>query len=233
MSDLNQAELLPQKKRSWPTRLGYSDSYGFVLLLLLVSFILANSGIDVAWMRVVTSIVQGITLVVALRASHVRQRTLMAGIVSAVLGIIIILSLWIASIHRFLGLSRLIGALLIAATAIAIIHRILRYLVINRQTILGALCVYILIGMFFAYFDAFIGTLLPSFFVSVNNANLEDYQYFSFITLTTVGYGDLVPHGDLPRTLAVIEALFGQIYLVTFVALIVGNFGRTRTPGTK
>ena len=55
-------------------------------------------------------------------------------------------------------------------------------------------------------------------------------MYFSFITMATVGYGDLTPRGGLGRALAVIEGLLGQIYLVTAVAALVGNLGQTRAP---
>ena len=55
-------------------------------------------------------------------------------------------------------------------------------------------------------------------------------MYFSFITMATVGYGDLTPQGGLGRALAVTEGLFGQIYLVTAVAALVGNIGRARAP---
>ena len=61
---------------------------------------------------------------------------------------------------------------------------------------------------------------------------MVDYLYFSFITMTTVGYGELVPGPDSIRMLAVTEALVGQIFLVTALALLVGNLGRhRRTPG--
>jgi voltage-gated potassium channel Kch len=56
-----------------------------------------------------------------------------------------------------------------------------------------------------------------------------DFLYFSYVTLTTVGYGDLTAAGDLGRMLAVTEALLGQLYLVTVVALVIGNIGRERT----
>ena len=55
-------------------------------------------------------------------------------------------------------------------------------------------------------------------------------MYFSFITMASVGYGDLTPQGGPGRALAVTEGLLGQIYLVTAVAALVGNLGRTRTP---
>ena len=55
-----------------------------------------------------------------------------------------------------------------------------------------------------------------------------DYVYFSYVTMSTVGYGDLTARGDFARMLAVTEALIGQLYLVTIVALLVGNLGRVR-----
>jgi uncharacterized membrane protein len=66
------------------------------------------------------------------------------------------------------------------------------------------------------------------FFANVDAPDGTDYLYFSFVTLTTVGYGDLVARGSLGRMLAVSEALLGQLYLVTVVALLVGNVGRPR-----
>ena len=55
-------------------------------------------------------------------------------------------------------------------------------------------------------------------------------MYFSFVTMATVGYGDLTAQGGLGRALAATEGILGQIYLVTTVAALVGNLGRTRSP---
>jgi hypothetical protein len=66
------------------------------------------------------------------------------------------------------------------------------------------------------------------FFASQEGGTRSDYMYFSFITMETVGYGDLTPQGGPGRALAAIEGLLGQIYLVTAVAALVGNLGRTR-----
>ena len=68
------------------------------------------------------------------------------------------------------------------------------------------------------------------FFASQERETRSDYMYFSFITMATVGYGDLTPRGGLGRALAVTEGLFGQVYLVTAVAALVGNIGRVRVP---
>jgi hypothetical protein len=92
----------------------------------------------------------------------------------------------------------------------------------------------LLVGLFFAFLFGFTAALgLGPFFSSTGRATLADYLYFSFCTLSTLGYGDLVPRSDLGRMLAVTEALFGQMYLVTVVALLVSNFGRARRSGGR
>jgi Ion channel len=69
----------------------------------------------------------------------------------------------------------------------------------------------------------------PGFFANGASATVSRCLYYSFTTLTTVGYGDLTAATNLGHTLSVTEALMGQIYLVTIVSLIVGNLGRTRS----
>jgi voltage-gated potassium channel Kch len=66
------------------------------------------------------------------------------------------------------------------------------------------------------------------FFVQTQKATTADYLYFSYVTQTTLGYGDFTAAAGLGRALAVLEALIGQIFLVTVVALLVSNLGRTR-----
>jgi hypothetical protein len=75
---------------------------------------------------------------------------------------------------------------------------------------------------------AVVGAVL-AFFAGQSQTTVVDFLYFSYASLTTVGYGDLSPAEDLGRMLAVSEALLGQLYLVTVVALLVGNIGRDRT----
>ena len=65
-----------------------------------------------------------------------------------------------------------------------------------------------------------------AFFAQQSNATVADYLYFSFVTMTTTGYGDLTAAHGLGRALAVLEALIGQLYLVTVIALLVSNLSR-------
>jgi Ion channel len=101
---------------------------------------------------------------------------------------------------------------------------------VTLQAVFGVLSVYLLLGLFFA---AVYGSLEKlehePFFAQSEAATIPHSVYFSFTTLTTVGYGDLTARSSLGHTLSVSEALFGQIYLVTVVSLVVANLGRRRS----
>ena len=125
---------------------------------------------------------------------------------------------------------RLVGALLAVLGPPVIIRRLLAHHQIDLTTVAGALCVYLLAGILFAYIFAAVGDIGGDpFFVQQTTANGVDFVYFSFVTLATLGYGDLTTRGDLGRMLSVTEAILGQLYLVSAVALLVANLGRTRT----
>jgi ABC-type Fe3+ transport system permease subunit len=121
-----------------------------------------------------------------------------------------------------------ITAVVAVSAQISIVRRVGVHLRIGLSTVLAALCIYLLIGLFFTMVYILVGAAGGTFFGLGHEARRTDYLYFSFVTLTTVGYGDLVPGTSLARMLAVAEALTGQLYLVSVVALLVGNLGRAR-----
>jgi hypothetical protein len=98
---------------------------------------------------------------------------------------------------------------------------------VRVAAVTGVLALYMLLGMLFAFVYAAIDRLGGApFFDGGATVTASHCLYFSFTTLTTVGYGDLTARTDLGHTLAIFEALIGQIYLVTVVSLIVSNLGR-------
>ena len=101
---------------------------------------------------------------------------------------------------------------------------------ITGQSVLAAICVYLLIGLGYATVYGFIGAVDPTglFGPETGAGNSVIRMYYSFITMTTVGYGDFVPYADTTRMIAVTEALIGQVYLVTIVALLVSQIGHQR-----
>lgn len=96
---------------------------------------------------------------------------------------------------------------------------------ITLHNIAGAICVYILLGVIWSVLYMFIYMLIPESFSGINEVNQQiqfsDFLYFSFVTLTTLGYGDLLPLSATAKTLAFIEAIFGQFYMATLVAGLV------------
>ena len=115
--------------------------------------------------------------------------------------------------------------LILLLTAVLIVRRVLARPTVTLQSIYGALSAYLIIGLMFAAFYAAIQRLGGgSFFAHHQPANTQTFQYFSFTTLTTLGYGDFTAAGNGGRALAVIEALTGQVFLATLVARLVAAF---------
>lgn len=206
--------------------------FGVVLLLLLVTFLVGASAANGPWEQIVTVALQGITLVVALAASGVPHRLRRVAVAFVVAGFLVSLIAIPWNGRGTVSSAGFINMVLVAGAPIAIGWSAVRRRVIDVQTILAALCIYVLVGMFFAFLYSGIGNAASMpFFAQEAHATSADYQYFSFVTLTTTGYGDLTAASNLGRSFAVLEALTGQIYLVTIVALLVSNLrGRRSDP---
>jgi hypothetical protein len=129
------------------------------------------------------------------------------------------------------GYLAITSLLLTLATIGAIARRIWQHVEISVITVLGAVCIYVLVGLSFAFVFEAVGEFgSQPFFASQQTATRSDYVYFSFVTMATIGYGDLTAHGRLGRALTVTEGTLGQIHLVTAVAALVSNLGRARAP---
>jgi hypothetical protein len=119
----------------------------------------------------------------------------------------------------------------LVATCAAIGFGMLDQQTVNKQSVLGALSIYLTVGILFTVIYSVIAHVDEApFFAQNTDGNAADRLYFSFVTLATLGYGDYTARGELGRLLAVVEALIGQLYLVTVVALLVANIGRSRQP---
>jgi hypothetical protein len=206
--------------------------YGLLLILILGSlgFQLATSEGNFA--HVITIALQGAILLAALWISQARTRrlrvaTVLVGAVTAGSALA-----FAATGDTDAAGARVMSFLLIAFAPAAILHGVVEHFRAERrvtlQTMFGVLCIYLLIGMMFAFTYGVIDDLSSSaFFAQLSGeGTTSDYLYFSFTTMTTTGYGDLTAAGDLGRSLAITEQLIGQIYMVTVVALIVGNLRR-------
>jgi hypothetical protein len=216
------------------TRRRASHSYGFVLALIVASFLFTAAGPDESsWGSGVLLILQSTTLLAALWTSGIGQATVRPAIALAAVGTTFAVVQIIAGGDTLTGVAGLTNALLVVAIGVVIAVGVLDQQTVNRQSVLGAVCIYLLIGMLFTFVYGAVAVLdADDFFAQGTDGTPSLRLYFSFVTLATLGYGDYTASGDLGHTLAVVEALLGQLYLVTVVALVVGRLHRA-LPGRR
>lgn len=112
--------------------------------------------------------------------------------------------------------------------AVSLLVVVLRAGRVDGERIAAALCVYMLVGLAFGGFFGALEAIEPGSVVGGDEAQLSvaDAAYFSFVTLATLGYGDMVPVSAAARSLAVLETVFGQLYLAVLVARLVSLYRR-------
>ncbi len=201
-----------------------SGAYGLVLISILLSVLAAVALGRSPWGRWFVAVLQGVTLLLTLNISGARARarlTILALVIVALTVAAIAVAMGNSETGR--GIDAVISGLLVVGAPVAIVRGARSHIEITAQTVFAALSVYLLIGLFFAFLFAVMGAIDQPFFASGVNGSLPDYVYFSYVTLTTVGFGDLIARGDVGRMASVLEAITGQLYLVTVVALLVGG----------
>jgi hypothetical protein len=205
------------------------DSYGILFCLVLLALV-GGAALLEAGLSAGALALTGIMVIYAFWTSGVWRNRI-------ILLTVVVLCIWVAGAVASLDDSRttlwggVFVAVLTGASMVAIVRRMSRELVIDAGVVLGALCLYLLIGYFFAgIFGIVAGSSDQPFFAQsgVGDGDAFDRIYYSYVTLTTTGYGDLSASGDLGRMLSATEALLGELYLVSLVALVVGNLGRVR-----
>jgi hypothetical protein len=212
------------------------ERYGLLLGAIVLTFAVQGIATPSATEQIAVCLLLGITLLLALWATDTKPRIMLPATVFV--AVVVIASVVQALNGEIDGVpTRAANALLVALAPPAIVLGVVRDLrareTVTVQAVLGVLCVYLLIGMFFAFLYATIGRVGgASFFAGGQPSSVSSCLYFSFTTLSTVGYGDLTAHSNLGHTLSVSEALLGQIYLVTVVSVLVANLRRVRRPPT-
>lgn len=205
------------------SRLRASHSYRYVLLMIIVVFAFMATAPDTDWARIVIVLLQSTTLVVALWTSGlVKYARGSLGIVGVAIALALLLVLRPSdTLTGIVGIFELVLTLAIAAI---VAFGIVDQGEINEQSVTGAICVYLLLGLMFTFFYGAVAALDSApFFTSGTDGNVPLRLYFSYVTLSTVGYGDYTASTNLGHMLAIIEALTGQLYLVTVVAVLVAR----------
>jgi hypothetical protein len=208
------------------------ERYGLLLAAIVLAFAVQGIASTSQVEQIIVSGLLGATLLLSLWCMEAKP------IVMRVAAMVVV-AVFAASIVETVvgtpggGATRVANALLVSLAPPAIVLGVARSLrarqAVTLEAVFGVLCVYLLLGMLFSFVYGSIDRLGGSpFFAGGQSASVAECLYYSFTTLTTVGYGDLTARTNLGHTLSVSEALVGQIYLVTIVSLIVANLGRSR-----
>ena len=204
----------------------FFDSYGFVLVLIVVTYVSAVT-LTNPWGATIVLFVQIAAVTVTLHVSHARRLALRVATVALIVsGIAALGNLIQPTDDSLLPYLFACSTFLYVLAPFSIVRHVAKRRKIDLETFLGALAAYLLLGMAFAFCYTFLGDLqdTPFFGEPTGDGTVSDNLFFSFITLTTTGYGNLVPAGNPGQSLAVLEALLGQLFLVTAVAKIVSSW---------
>ena len=207
--------------------------YGLLLACLFVLFVVLGIAPGGPWQDALITALAAATLIFALRAGDVTPRVTAVVTVVATGAAVAVAVLAVAGDDNETAARVAAGGLVLVAPpaiALGVVRGLRERGGATVQAIMGVLCIYLLMGMFYAFLYGAIDRLGGApFFTGGTSASASHCLYFSFTTLTTVGYGDLTARSDLGHTVAVTEALIGQIYLVTVVAVLVSGLARRPT----
>ncbi len=203
---------------------GSGGRYGLLLLVLIATYLLsALNGTKLA-VEVQTGLFAAV-LVLALRTSPLPGRWPVVIGAVAVAGSAAAVAASLTGTEAGAGAAELWKAFMLLVTAVLVVRRVLARRTVTIQSIYGALSAYLITGLMFAAAYAAMEHLgRAPFFADHQPATTQTFQYFSFTTLTTLGYGDFTAAGNAGRAIAVMEALTGQVFLATLVARLVSAY---------
>lgn len=217
----------------------------FVPLLVALVTVLVVAPFAEGW-PLLSAILISILLITGVFAVH-EHRLLRRGILVALVAVVVIrwLSHLYGETHEALVVAGHVAVGLYMLTLCALcLSIVLRREQVTSDTVLGAVCGYLLIAYVFTFAYAALEDMCPGSFRS--DVVLPDYEeaakigsgtpelmYYSFVTMTSVGYGEIVPASRMARSLAILEMLSGQLYLAAFVARLVGVMGSRSPPGVR
>jgi hypothetical protein len=221
----NATHAMPRLLRPSSRSFGLTQSYAVVLLLVGITYVVSVSVTESRAAPIVMT-VQLATVWLTLRISHARRVVrLVAYVVLCLAAVTAIASFFVHEQGNELGVIFTVCCVLYLIAPFSIVRDLVGRPAVDRETLLGAVAAYVLIGMFFAFAYKAAGEFgsVP-FFGAAGPGSLSQDLFFSFVTMTTVGYGNLVPAANPGQSLAVMEALIGQLFLVVAVGKIINSF---------
>ena len=212
--------------KSLPSAGSEPGRYGALLLVLIIGYLL-SAFFNGRWVEALQVVLFTVAMLLALRSAPVSRRAVRLLLIAAVAGVPVMFTLSFARATGDIGtgVANIWTGLVLLIATVMIVYRVLTFGTVTLQSIFGAFSAYLVIGLMFASFFAAIYHFSgDQFFAAGEKATTQTFQYFSFTTLTTLGYGDYTAAYSGGQAVAVLEALTGQIFLATLVARLVSAF---------
>jgi hypothetical protein len=200
-----------------------SDRFGRLLVIVMIAFLI--SGIQQNWATTVTTFVNLVLVVVAFRTTGVRTTMPLASAIALVAIAAAVLSTLTDSGSNGSAIAAFVQVALLTFLVLALLRAVLAHEVVTIETILGAVAAYALIGLAFSWLYLGMSTIDSAQF-SIDASVPSAFPEFSFVVLTTLGFGNQLPISPFAARVTVIEAMIGQIFLATFVARLVSLYPR-------
>jgi hypothetical protein len=215
----------------WSRATSWEDAYGLSLALLLLAMLLPVFIGPGELLTVLTGSITIVACLIALHSSNAKPWLLWATTILCFLGLAVGVLEDLFDSREMRAIAIATSGLLLFVTPVTVLARIARHKVITPRTLYGALTVYLLLALAFSFlYQAMDKSDQGSFPAISEEHDRGAYAYYSFITITTTGYGDIVPATASARSLATFEVVIGQVFLVVIVARVVSMLGHERLP---
>jgi hypothetical protein len=206
----------------------FHDKGKFLVLLISILFLFTLKPFLESFIRIrfLMDIFISVILFSSIYAVSKRRSVFISALLISLPMFVSLWSGYSGKIPSSLAVGRIFGALFFAFTAIVILLHVFKERKITADVIIGAICVYFLIGLMWAFIFSVLEIFQPgSFHIEQSlGVRLSDFSYYSFVTLTTLGYGDITPLSPPARSLCLLEAITGQLYLAVMIAGLVGIY---------
>ena len=191
--------------------------------MIVISVAFIGVAPDTEWSRSIVVVLQSATLFVALWTSGMTKYA-RASLILVGLALLASVGLILNPEDTILGLVGILELLLTLGIATTVGLGVVDQGKVNAQSVIGAICIYLLVGLIFTFLYGSVAALDSGPFFSQGTDGTPSLRtYFSYVTLSTVGYGDYSAASNLGHMLSITEALLGQLYLVTVVAVLVSR----------
>ena len=198
------------------------------LSLIVIFPLTVGSGVEAHFFRLLTTALFAVSLYTALGNRRVTTVALMLGVPS----VAIYIAVTLGYLPRFHLLATVLGSVYLMFMTGVFIYEVLSHPAVTSDTLYGAIAAFLLVGFTCGLIYAAVQQISPGSFLDTVDTSREirppEFIFFSFTTLTTVGYGDVVPRHGFAKSIAILESLMGVMYPAVFVGRLIGLHSATR-----